>query len=72
MSIGRNVWIVLSAQSDDSSKQKSWGGGGGGGVGGCQTAISRSVFSINGPEILLSQQMTMSSPSPSPSPCPTL
>ena len=25
-----------------------------------------SVFSVNGPEILLSQQMTMSSPSPNP------
>ena len=41
-------------------------------------SIIRSVLGVNGPEILLSQQMTMSSPSPSltpspnPSPCPTL
>ena len=30
--------------------------------------LLRSVFGVNGPEILLSQQMTMSSPSPNPNP----
>ena len=28
--------------------------------------LSESVFGVNGPDILLSQQMTMSSPSPNP------